>query len=175
MRRGLIGVVFAALLVLLVADNLYRFVALRRDRSCDDTLCVRPDRLAELAAENRHPEIHGRVALYHRLAERIAGATLTIPPWLEEHRWSFERVARLRVVVAAAPMLVDPGRVDELRAAATLEHRWLRTSHRRGRHVWQPLHLELDGRGDYVLAESGTPDPELFLVPAARYREAAAR
>lgn len=170
-RDGLIGGTVAVVLVVLIGHNVYRAMRLQREESCDYTLCLRPDNLADLAAENPHPSIRGRIAFFHRLAETIPGATVTIPPWLEEHRWSFERVARVRVVVAAAPMLVDPAALGD---DASFEHRWLRSSHRRREEVWQPLRAQLDGGGDYVIAESedGTA---LFLIPAARYREAARR
>jgi Fe-S-cluster containining protein len=71
-------------------------------------------------------------------------------------------------------MVVDPAREHELRANAA-RREWLRRGMKaRKKQLWQPLRLELQGpTTDYVLAESATPNGDLYLVAAARYREVA--
>ena len=173
--RALIGGTFAALLVVLVGSNLFSFARLESEQTCDYTICVRSTELAQLAADNRHADVKGRLALFHQLAARIPGATITIPPWLEELRWDLERIGRLRVVVAEGPMLVDLEQVPALRKESNARHRYLRKT-KPNPLVWQRMTMTFAGSDvDYVIAQADEDRGELFLIPAARYAEVARR
>lgn len=172
--KALIGGTFAALLLVLAGDNLYRFGFLQRTETCDYTLCLRPRSIESNALENPHPTVAGRYALYHHLARRIAGATVTVPPWMADHAADLGRIGRVRVVVAEAPALLGPDAAKVLRRDATKSLRWL--VERKPKKRWRDLHVIVEpGAREYVLAETGEELGDVFLLSGARYDEAAQR
>jgi hypothetical protein len=171
--RALIGASFAALLLALVADNLYHFGRLQRTESCDYTLCLRPRSIESNARENRHPVVSGRYALYHYLARELAGATLTVPVWMADVEADLARVGRVSVRVADAPMRVAPDRAGALRDEATKHLRWLHE--RKPKKRWRDVHVLVErGASEYVVAEADGELGDLFVLPAARHAEATA-
>lgn len=171
--RALIGVTFTALLLVLVGDNVYRFGLLQRRESCDFTICLRPRSLESNALANRHVVVNGQYPLYYHLAERISGATVTIPPWMQDHRPKLRRMAHVTVATSPGPMLLDPDKLRDLRKRATRHFVWLheRDGPKKVRHE---LHVVLDPEADhYVIAETGEPGGDLYFLPAPLYAEVA--
>ena len=144
-------------------------------RPCGYFVCTQPRDLAQVAARNKHDVVRGQEQIYYYLSEEIPGARLTIPDWMEEHRWYLERVSRLRVEVSTSPLLVAPERLDSLVAAKSVQREWLRKKGSRKKRVWQTIYMFFDDTAsDYVLAESGGMHDPLFLLPRARFDSVAA-
>jgi hypothetical protein len=167
MRGGrFIGGASAALLVVAIGSNLYRFGRVEREQTCDYTLCLRPRSIESNALQNRHVVVNGRYPLYHALGKRLDGASLTLPPSMAEHRWYFERVARLRVDLADAPTVLTKEQAHRLRKLDAARYHWLITREGRKKGIWQDVDVIWgDPRGRYVLAETEVPGDDWFLAP----------
>ena len=164
MKRLALGLFLA-----LVAHNLYFLVRNQRGVEKGYRLVLRPRDLGKVAERNEHPVVQGRLAIFHYLGERIAGATLSVPPWMEDQRWFLERVARLYVRVSPTPILVAPGAAERLVREAPVHRRWLRRGNKREPRTWQELHILIEpGRAEYVWAETDAEMGPLFLLPRER-------
>jgi hypothetical protein len=170
-RRALASTATALLLAALVVHGV---VQLARRRA-DLLPLAHPDTrdLAAIAATEGHLEVRGRLATYYLLADRIAGATLRVPPGLAEVAWPLERFGRVRVEVSRAPLRIDPARRPALDAALGAPRPWARGAIE-ARHGTQELRVGFEpGARAYVLAESAD-GRALYLVTAARFAEVAA-
>jgi hypothetical protein len=126
--------------------------------------------LSETQASRKIREVHTH---FYVLGNRIPGARLTIPAWMEIHRWELEHVSRLRITVSDEPLLVGPAHVAALRKAGGPRRGFMRRGEDVAKPRFQNLYVLIeDGLDEYVLAqEKATEGGALFVMPAARYEE----
>lgn len=164
--RARAGGVAVVVLAALIVHNLAW--AVRNQRGLPPSLRphVSSTSLAEVTAANKHPSVHGRLAIYYLLAERIPGATLTVSTRFADAVWMFERVARQRVEVSEQLLVLPVEHEQSVRDAA--EHRrWFVRGSKGAELSYRELYLLLDDDSrDFVLATS-TTSSDLFLVPAS--------
>lgn len=175
--RQLVGGAFIVILVALIGHNLYWMHRNQSEISCGYTPCVQPRDIGRVAEANAHPIVSGRIANYQYLRERIGGATVQVPAWMDQDQvWHLERVARLDVVVSETPLEVAPERVRALRKMISRPpRRWLRERKGGKRGIWKPFYVQLDRAASrYVLAETPDLRGPLFLLPERLYGKVAA-
>jgi hypothetical protein len=166
---------FLALLVVLVVHNVAWL-----DENQSEALpcrlrvwCVKTRDIGHLSATHASRKIAHVDAHFYDLGNRIPGAQLTVPAWMEIYRWDLEHVSRLRITVSDEPLLIDPVHVPALRKAGGVRRRFMRRGGSVADRLLQNLYFLIeDGVDEYVLAqEKPTEEGALFVMPAARYEE----
>lgn len=165
---------FLALLVVLVVHNVSWMAEDQRELSCRLRVwCTKPRDLGRLAATNGSQKIRATDAIFIDLGNRIPGARLTIPAWMNVHHWDLTHVSRLLLTVSDEPMLVDPLHLAELEKGAEDVSLFMRRGGSNKKRLLQQLYFLIEeGVDEYVIAqEKATEGGALFVMPAARYEE----
>jgi hypothetical protein len=147
----------------LVARNAKLFHDNQRRLAWDERLGFRgTSSLRELSARSRHPAVRNRLAFYYLLADRAAGAHVTIPPSLSEHRVALQQLASMRVEIAPSELVLASPRAEALAAQAVAS----------GRLDDKPIDFLFHAADDdYVLAR-GADGGRLLWLPLRHYRAA---
>jgi hypothetical protein len=165
---------FLALLVVLVVHNV-AWLGENQSEALPCRLrlwCEKPRDLGHLAATHASRKIRATDGIFIDLGNRIPGARLTIPAWMDKHHWDLTHVSRLRLTVSDEPMLVDPLHVAALRKGADDVRQFLRRGGSDAKRYQHLYFLIEEGVDEYVLAqEEAAERGALFLMPAARYEE----
>jgi hypothetical protein len=165
---GAVLVVLVALIVHNVPTALRNQRELPRDAvdEMDDWFAVSSRDLEHVASANPRHTVFGRLAIFHFLAQRIGGSTLTIPEWWAWNRWELERVAHLHVEVAAEPPMIP----DEV--ARTLRHAERRRFQPRSSKAPKITDLFLHrepGADRYVLVQAAQGRRDFFILTEEHY------
>jgi len=167
-RRSL-ALLFVAVMMLMIVDDVRAMIHLQRTLPCDLRLCRTPRDLERFTRGYHDPKISATWSHFYLLREMTPGATVTIPPYMDAWDGYFIEVARMRPVRSVAVVVIDDSAIKRLTAAATHNRRWLRRGG--SRPLYQDLYIVYDPHAtQYVWAEtSSSYFGPIFLISEEEY------